>query len=246
MRTIFFSTPQSSIPFQRVIPEISVDIPITDLTKSSASSQQKAIQTAALKEVTTPFNLEIGPLFRFSILVLREEEFILIGSIHHIITDGISMSVLLKETHELYTTGSLPPLQIQYPDFSIWQREQAQTPEFQAHLDYWRIQLKDVPPLQLPTDYVRPPILTNRGQQFSFPFPSELPSKIQQFSKEEKVTSFITLISAFYALLYRYTNQEDICVGTAVGSRSQKELEPLIGKKILFLSIIVNFRILCE
>jgi hypothetical protein len=155
---------------------------------------------------------------------------------HHIVSDGWSMGVLLKEVttlYEAYSLGSespLPELPVQYSDFAVWQRSWLQGEELERQLVYWRKQLGgELSRLELPTDQARPAVLSNRGAQLNFQLTPEVSAALKELSRREGVTLFMTLLAAFQTLLHRYSGQEDIVVGSNLAGRNYAETENLIG-----------------
>lgn len=187
------------------------------------------------KESRFIFDLSKGPLFRARLLRLTMSEHVLLLTMHHIVSDGWSMGVLLRELCTLYAacnkgrTG-VPDLPIQYADFAVWQQQELQGALLASHLAYWKQQLAEVPAvLELPTDRPRPANRSFLGAGISFPASAELTDKLHELSRREEATLFMTLLAAFDVLLYRYTHQEDIAVGTPIAQRNHAELEQLIG-----------------
>jgi non-ribosomal peptide synthetase component F/NRPS condensation-like uncharacterized protein/alpha-ketoglutarate-dependent taurine dioxygenase len=196
-----------------------------------------------LQEAQKPFDLEKDQLLRSTLLRLGEKEHLLLLTIHHIIFDGWSVGVLIREIATLYEAFSsgkpspLPELSIQYPDFAVWQRQRSQSEALETQLGYWKQQLSgNLPVLQLPTDLPRPAVPTFQGATYSFALPASLSSQLKTISRQEGVTLFMTLLAAFQTLLHRYTGQEDILVGTDVANRNRSETEQLIG---FFVNILV-------
>ncbi|ARU62956.1 hypothetical protein CBW65_19690 [Tumebacillus avium] len=183
-------------------------------------------------EATRPFDLEAGPLLRAALVQHRETEHTLLLTLHHIAADGWSMGVLIRELTALYGNAAHPlaELPIQYADYASWQREWLQGDTLEAGLAYWKQQLGGTQPvLQLPTDRLRPAVQTYRGAVEHTLLSAELLSAVQQVGEREEATLFMTLLAAFQTLLYRYTGQEDLRVGTPVANRSRVEVEELIG-----------------
>src|SRR6266571_7922412 len=181
-------------------------------------------------------DLRVGPLLRTTLLQLAEEEHILLLVTHHIVADGWSLDVLMGELTQLYKAhlyGQLSPLAelpIQYADFALWQREWLQGEVLAEHLAYWKQRLADAPAvLQLPTDHPRPAIQTFRGATQQLALSAELTAMLRELNRREGVTMFMTLLAAFQTLLYRYTGQEDLVVGTPIANRTRKEVAELIG-----------------
>ncbi|HEY5005661.1 MAG TPA: amino acid adenylation domain-containing protein, partial [Ktedonobacteraceae bacterium] len=196
----------------------------------------------ARQEARQPFDLARGPLLRVTLLHLQDEEHILLLTMHHIVSDGWSMRILLREVSAQYTasvTGKkvlLPPLPVQYADYAIWQRGWLQGKVLQAQLAYWRVHLANLKSLDLPTDHPRPPVQTFRGNRQSLYLPAHLSEQLKLLSQREGVTLFMTLLAAFQLLLARYTGQQDIAVGTPIANRQRAEIEGLIG---LFVNTLV-------
>ena len=173
---------------------------------------------------------------RTSVLKLDEDEHALLITMHHIISDGWSLGVFVSELaalYEAYSKGEPSPLgelPIQYADFAVWQRNWLQGDVLQEQLDYWKQKLGGNPhPLELPTDRPRPAIQTFRGALESFELSEELSKALNDLSRSEDVTMFMTLLAAFKTLMYRYTGEEDILVGTPIANRNRVEIEGLIG-----------------
>ena len=187
------------------------------------------------KEVARPFDLATGPLLRVRLLRIQEDRHILMLTMHHAITDGWSLNILIEELGVLYNSFSagcpapLPELLIQYTDFVAWQRDH-QASRFAADLAYWKARFSPLPPaLALPTDYPRPVVQTFEGDSLRFQISHTLAQHLLALSRQEGVTLFMTLLTAFLVLLARYCSQEDLVVGTSVANRSRPELESLVG-----------------
>ncbi|MBG1270577.1 non-ribosomal peptide synthetase, partial [Nostoc sp. WHI] len=200
------------------------------------SEQENQTQELAINEAQRPFSLATEPLLRVSLLVLSQTEHILLFCMHHIVSDGWSMGVFVQEIATLYSAFSkgqpspLAELTIQYADFALWQRQWLQGLALQSQLDYWQKQLALAPALlELPTDRPRPAVQSFRGGQQSFTLPLELTSALNHLSRKQGVTLFMTLLAAFDTLLYRYTGQADILVGSPIANRNYSEIEGLIG-----------------
>ena len=200
----------------------------------------------AEEEAQHPFDLVQGPVFRGTLLQLGDTDYLLLLTVHHIASDGWSMEVLYKELatiYEAFTAGRpspLPELPVQYADFALWQRDQLQGEVLAEQLAYWKKQLVGASVLQLPTDYPRPAVQTYKGATRRLKLPWELTEGLRSLGRREGATLFMTLMAAFQTLLYRYTGQEDICVGTPVAGRNQAEIEGLIGFFVNTLTIRTN------
>jgi alpha-ketoglutarate-dependent taurine dioxygenase len=207
-----------------------------------AEREAEAIRTTRA-EARKPFDLSTGPLLRATLLRLDTEEHIILLTMHHIISDGWSMGILLDEVAVLYRAFSegkpspLPELPIQYIDFAQWQRRYLRGEVLDRHLAYWKRQLTEpLPVLQLPTDHRRPAVQTYQGAIQSITLSTELSEAIKTLSEREGATPFMTLLAAFKTLLYHYTGQDDIIVGTGIANRNRIETESLIG---FFVNLLV-------
>ncbi|MBW4602153.1 MAG: amino acid adenylation domain-containing protein [Calothrix sp. FI2-JRJ7] len=223
-------------PVQLITPELIINLPIVDLQDLSEVEQKDQVLQIISSEAKRPFNLAQAPLLRASLLRLNEVEHIVTFTMHHIISDGWSMGVLVQEVAALYEAFSkcqpsqLPELPIQYADFALWQRQWLQGEVLESQLAYWQKQLGgNLPVLQLPTNFKRPKVQTFQGATKSFSLSKNLTEALETLSHNENVTLFMTLLAAFKTLLYRYTGQEDILVGSPVANRNQEKLELLIG-----------------
>lgn len=178
------------------------------------------------------FNLSAGPLFRALLIRRSATEQELLLNLHHIIFDGWSIDVLLRDLCSIYrgAEAELPELAIQYGDFGVWQRESLEKPELRAQLDFWKQRLQDVPPpLELPADHATPAQRTSVGAELYLQFPEDLSARVREFARTEGVTLFTLLASAYFALLHRYTTRERFFVGAPVANRTLRETEDLVG-----------------
>jgi len=188
------------------------------------------------RQARRPFDLSRGPLWRVRLYRLGSQEWVFLWVLHHIIADGWSVGILLRELAILYEAGlqgqpaPLSNLDIQYADYALWQREQLTGERLQGLLNYWRSQLEPWPePVQLPTDRPRPAGLTQDGAIYPFVWSEGLSDRIRRLAQQVGATSFSVLMAAFQALLARICRQEDIVVGTALAGRVHKQLENLVG-----------------
>ncbi|NML40086.1 non-ribosomal peptide synthase/polyketide synthase [Chitinophaga sp. G-6-1-13] len=185
--------------------------------------------------IDTPFNLSADHMLRGQLIEVAEQEHILALTLHHIAGDGWSVSIFMKELMEMYAALDhqqlpvLPPLDIQYTDYARWQRTYMSAAVLEQQQAYWNRQLADVTTLQLPLDYTRPAVFSNRGAIVPFHIDDTLQQQLQSLSQQEGTTLFMTLLTAFKVLLYRYSGQEDITVGSPVSGRTRQETESLIG-----------------
>ena len=194
------------------------------------------MQQRATAESRQSFDLAQGPLWSVKLLRLADEEHVFLLNMHHIVFDGWSFDVFFRELTALYTAFStgkpspLPALPLQYSDFALWQRMWLQGAILEAQLTYWKQQLGgNLPLLELPTDRPRPPLQSFRGACQSLVLPQHLTEALKALSRQEGVTLFMTLLAAFKTLLYRYTGQEDLLIGTPIAGRTRVETEALIG-----------------
>jgi amino acid adenylation domain-containing protein/non-ribosomal peptide synthase protein (TIGR01720 family) len=234
LRTNF--TTQEGQPVAVIAATLNCQLQVVNLLHLQESSREIEAQRLALVEANRPFNLEREPLLRSIMLQLGETEYVLLFTMHHIISDGWSLGVFTHELTELYKafctgiTPVLPSLPVQYADFALWQRQWLQGKILREQLDYWKQQLLDAPALlELPTSRPRPTDQTYRGRYHYAALSLELSGKVSTLSKRTGVTLFMTLLAAFVTLLSRITSSDDIVVGTPVASRNRQEIEGLIG-----------------
>jgi amino acid adenylation domain-containing protein len=209
-------------PIQVIHPDLKLTLSVLDVLESE-------VREITTQEHQHPFDLTATPLLRLKLLRLTSEEYILLLTMHHIIADGISAGVLMAEVAQSYQGLSVPELPVQYKDVVYWQRQWLESDSNQ-HLNYWQEKLKDAPPLlQLPTDKSRPPLQSYQGKCQSWEIPANLSKQLRSLAQSEGVTLFMLLLAAFKTLLYRYTGQEDIIVGSPIANRNHEKLKGLIG-----------------
>jgi len=229
-------------PVQIVAPALTLTFPVISLRDMSEIDQEVEVQRLAKSEAQQPFNLAQTPLLRGTLLQLNDTNHVLLFTAHHIVFDGWSIGILIRELvvlYEAFSTGKLSPLPklpIQYADFALWQRKWLLGEVIKSQIAYWQQQLAGISVLQLPTDRPRPKIQTFRGATESFFLSAKLTEALKVLSLQEGVTLFMTLLTAFKTLLYRYSGQEDIAVGSPIANRNQTETENLIG---FFVNTIV-------
>ena len=194
------------------------------------------VERLAQSEAHQPFNLYEGPLLRVTLVTVAEQEFVLLVTLHHIISDVWSTGLLVKEMAMLYhaftqtKNNPLPPLSIQYADFTLWQRQQLQGEYLQKQISYWQQQFSTIPAvLQLPTDRPRPAAQSFCGDCQNLAISAELTNGLKRLGQATDATLFMTVLAAFKVLLYRYTGQTDITVGSPIANRNQAAIEGLIG-----------------
>ncbi len=250
LRTTFNSL--DGEPVQVIAANLELSIPVLDLTHLPDEVRETEAMRLSQEEAQRAFDLVRGPLIRAVLLRLREEEHVQILTMHHIVSDGWSQGVLKTELGALYEAGAatelnarrspLPELSIQYADFAQWQRGWLKGDELDRQIEYWRKHLTGAPPsVDLPTDGVRPPRMNYQGATFVFELSAELSESLTALSRREGATLFMTLLAAFKALLWRYTGQSDIVVGTPVANRNREELESLIGFFVNTLALRTDF-----
>ena len=209
---------------------------VTDLTQLKNADLDREIERLSAVEASFRFDLSSDSLLRVKLLLLGEEDSVLLITMHHIVSDGWSMDVLVRDLaafYEEFTLGKpaqLQELPVQYADYAVWQREWLESETMEKQLSYWRKQLQGIPSVfDLPKDRPRPAIQSYRGNRQTLVIPSTLAKQLTEFSLREGVTLFTTLLAALKTLLCRYTGQEDVVVGTPVANRNRPEIEGLIG-----------------
>jgi amino acid adenylation domain-containing protein/non-ribosomal peptide synthase protein (TIGR01720 family) len=222
-------------PVQVVAQTFHLRLRFVDLSAWAHSDREFEAVRLATEESQQSFDLASGPLLRTTLLRLGKQNYIFLLTMHHIIADGWSMGVLFQELSDIYTAfcahrrSPLPDLAIQYADFAVWQKNWLRGEVIDEQLAYWKQQLQDLPVLKLPTDWPRPAVQSFEGAVSTFWLPEPLYSALVELSQKEAATLFMTMLAAFQTLLYRYSGQEDIPVGTPVANRNRAELEDLIG-----------------
>src|ERR1041385_7606548 len=211
-------------------------LPVVDLSALPADTRQRARRLIVAELAQVTFDLSQGPLVKATVLKLAAEQHVLSLSMHHIVSDGWSADILMRELTTLYDayaagkSSPLPELAIQYADFAQRQREWLSSDTLDKQLEYWKRQLAGAPLLpQLPTDRVRPPVQTFRGARVHQKWSPELSEELQRLAQREGVTLFMTLLAAFQLLLSRWSGQDEVVVGAPIAGRTQLETEPLIG-----------------
>ena len=234
---------QNGQPVQVVAPSLPLPLPLPIAVLSSlpAANREAEARQLAAEEARRPFDLQRLPLLRTKLLRLSATEHVFVLTVHHIIFDGWSLTIFFRElamVYECLRAGKpveLPDPSIQFADFAVWQQERLKSLE--GELAWWKKQLNgSLPTLELPTDRSRPPVQAYRGAVESLALPAALRGALQSLSQREGATLFMTLLAAFQTLLFRYTGQEDILVGSPVAGRDLTETEELIG---LFINTVV-------
>jgi amino acid adenylation domain-containing protein len=234
LRTTFPS--HAGRPVQIIAPGAQANLSVADLTNSPAETRELQALELATEKSREPFDLEHGPLFRANLIKLTDDLHLVTLTLHHIVSDGWSLQVIVRELAVIYNAFSkgdqspLAPLPIQYADYAVWQKETLNGRVLEEHLSYWSSKLGgNLPVLQLPADRARPAMQTFRGARQTFALGRSLTNQIKTVSRKEGVTLYMMLLGAFSLLLHRFTGQHDILVGTPIANRNQVELEGLIG-----------------
>jgi amino acid adenylation domain-containing protein len=246
LRTTFVQSADAvGAPLQIIAPAGEAALPLLDWSATPADERAQQLEALLAAEAQRPFDLARGPLLRTTLIRQQPREHVLVLALHHIITDGWSMTVLVRELAALYRSlarpdawePTLPELPIQYGDYAIWQRQWMTDERLATELAYWRHQLGGpLPTLDLPLDHPRPAVQSFRGGSETITLEPELADALKALSRREGATLYMTLLAAFDVLLYRYTGQTDLLVGTPIAGRIRPELEGLIG---LFLNTLV-------
>ena len=234
LRTTF--TTVDGRPVQVIAPHLTMALPILDLRELPETEREAEVQRLATNEAQRPFDLAEGPLVRATVLRLGENEHVGLLTMHHIVTDGWSAGILIREMAILYDAfrsdrpASLPEMPVQYADFAHWQRNWLAGEVLETQLSYWKEQLLGAPPLlELPTDHPRPAIQTFHGAHQSILLTPIVGDRLKALSRQEGVTLFMTMLAAFQVLLQGYSNQDDLVIGTPIANRNRLETEGLIG-----------------
>ncbi|MDH1459526.1 non-ribosomal peptide synthase/polyketide synthase [Delftia tsuruhatensis] len=238
LRTVFEESPDG-LARQRIVPQLALELPLIDLSPLPAAQRHDRALAEASRLCLTPFDLTRGPLLRVAAVRLDSRQHLLVVVMHHIISDGRSMQILLEEFAGLYAAlvqqrpTRLPPLPIAYSDYAAWQRDWLEAGERQRLLDYWLPELaggQDLH-LELPADHARAPGAENRWHAawHRLELPASLVAGLEQRAREQGTSLFVALLAGFQALLHRYTAETDIRVGVPVANRNQPEAQPLVG-----------------
>ncbi|BAY81672.1 peptide synthetase [Calothrix parasitica NIES-267] len=216
-------------PNQVTTPELFLPLPIIDLRCLSELNRQTEVDKLTKQEAQCPFNLTEAPLLRVKLLQITDNENILLLTLHHIIADGWSRGIILRELTALYKGSVLPKLPIQYVDFAVYQQQWLQGKELAAQIAYWKQQLKDLSILELPTDNPRKPVQTFDSATEYVVIPKKILDGLKHLSRQQGTTLFMSALAAFKILLHRYTSEDDIAIGSPIANRNWTEVEPLIG-----------------
>lgn len=235
LRTTFIE--RDGVVFQVIhAPPTEIDIPLIDFSDLEEADSAAAVQRLTDDELHVPFDLQQGPLIRCKAIRTSPDRLSVMIVMHHIISDGWSTTVLANDLDRLYTDGlaggesSLPPLPIQYADYSDWQRSRSNSPKIKNQIAYWLKQLKDAPPvIELPLDRPRTGSPDTAGKVKLFSIPARVTTEVTALARHKHATVFMVLVAAFKTLLYRMTGQDDIVIATVVANRTRIELENMVG-----------------
>jgi amino acid adenylation domain-containing protein len=222
-------------PVQRIHAPWRVELPLHDVTGVDAAGREEAARALVLGEFLKPFDVTALPLVWWSLIRVDARDHVFVFVEHHFVHDGWSAGVFLRDLRALYVAyledreSPLPEPPVQFADFAVWQRRWMESDAAQAKLRYWEQALAGVPPLALPTDFPRPPVMRFRGARERVLLPAALAAEARSFSRAQGVTFFVTLLAAFEALMGRWSGQRDFAVGSGLGNRGHVALEDVIG-----------------
>ncbi|MCP4659506.1 MAG: AMP-binding protein, partial [bacterium] len=233
LRTTFADVGGQAV--QVIAPALDLELPLVDLRGLLPEARESEARRLAAAEAARPFDLARGPLLRVRAASLTAEQHLVLLTMHHIVSDGWSMGVLIRELEALYAAFSagrpspLAEIGIQYADHAVWQRQWLSSAVLEEELGYWRVELAGISRLELPTDRPRPAAQSFRGSGRTFALSAELSKALVRLSREHGVTLFMTLLAGFKVLLARSTGQDDVAVGSPIAGRNHREIEELIG-----------------
>ncbi|MFP2902999.1 condensation domain-containing protein, partial [Corallococcus sp. 4LFB] len=234
LRTTFAE--QDGQPIQVIHPDMALRLERVEVPDGDALQREEQARQRIEQEMLKPFELSRGPLLRALLLKVGDSEHVLVVTMHHIVSDGWSLGVFVREVGALYAAfaegrpSPLPELPVQYADYAAWQRDGLQGATLQREVDYWKRKLTGAPPvLELPTDHPRPPVRGSAGATLGFHWPRALAQALREVGKREGASLYMVLLAGWQVLLSRYSGQEDISVGSPIAGRTRAEVEGLIG-----------------
>ena len=223
-------------PKQIVQPPYPVTIQVQDFRgPGGGPADEAAVREKIRVESMRPFDLAEGPLVRVQLIRVSEPDYVLLVNVHHIVTDGWSMPIITREMDELYEAYAhglpypLGPLEVQYPDYSAWQREYLTGETLKRQVDFWRGHMQGAPTLELPADRPRPPVFSYRGAMYRFVWPATLTERLHAVSVQTGASLNMVIMAGVYLMLHQYSGQDDLVVGTLLGNRNRAELETMVG-----------------
>ncbi|WP_036739383.1 condensation domain-containing protein, partial [Paenibacillus sp. HGH0039] len=201
-----------------------------------SAAEEEAAET--VRDFVRPFDLAKPPLLRVGLVEIAAERHVLLFDMHHIVSDGVSMDVLVEEFVRLYSGEALEPLRIQYKDYAVWQQSETQKEQLKRQEAYWLDVFRgELPVLELPTDYARPAVQSYEGRTLEYFLDAQKSDALKQLAAETGTTLYMVLFAAYTVMLHKYTGQEDLVVGTPIAGRNHGDVEPLIGMFINTLAI---------
>ena len=238
---------ESGQPVQKILQELTIALTISDFVDVPEAQRMDEVLRLELEEYRRPFDVVAGPLIRSRLCRLSGEDHVLLLGMHHIVSDGWAGGVLFGELGALYQAFStakpspLPDLPIQYADFAVWQTQWMQGPVLERELAFWRKQLRGAHPMvELPTDRPRPQVTSLRGSDCHVLLSKQLSDELKRLCLERSVTLFTAMLAALNILMYQWTGQDDLVIGTVSGNRTRTEVEKLIGCFLNFLPIRIR------
>jgi amino acid adenylation domain-containing protein len=235
LRTTFAS--EGGVPMQVVTPALSIPLPVEDLSALSSDARDAGLANMLAEAASVPFDLKDGPLVRARLVRLAPDDHVFLVNTSHIVTDGISISIIFNELSKSYAAlvagqpSPLPPVAIQYADYAIWQKDFLQGPELERLMTYWRERLAgELPPSELPPDRPRPPVRSGRGNRLRVRvLQREGAEALAALCRQERTSSFSGLLAAFALMMQRYTGHDDVLLGSPFGNRGRTEIEESVG-----------------
>ncbi|MEL7369604.1 MAG: condensation domain-containing protein, partial [Myxococcota bacterium] len=233
LRTTFSA--EAGVPHQVVHSDLTARFECVDRTDVAANERGARLAQAAQDEVRVPFDMERGPLVRAVVIRFAADDHGFLLSIHHTVADGWSRGVVISELEQLYAAfvknepSPLPPLEVQYGDFAVWQRRWLSGERFEFEMRYWEKQLATISALQLPTDRPRIADTVHEGAKFLRILPHDLLDRVKTFARGARVTPFMALLAAFKVLLQRLSTEDDVVVGVPTANRNWAATEPMVG-----------------
>ncbi|MBO3797205.1 condensation domain-containing protein, partial [Bacillus subtilis] len=216
-------------PVQKIQKYTDFQIDVTELQVNEMETEQEAIHRFIQMSIK-PFNLQQAPLLRIKLLKIEPKRYVLFFDMHHIISDGITLEILLNEFTSLYNGENLSELRIQYKDFTEWQSELFKTTKLKKQEEYWLNKFAgEIPVLNIPTDFSRPPSQSFEGDSLSFSIDKEQADRLKKLATDKGTTMYMVLLSAYNILLSKYTGQEDIIVGSPIAGRQHEDLKRMMG-----------------
>ncbi len=218
------------IPYQRIHDDAACELRVL-------KEGNKSLESMA-GEFIKPFRLSEAPLLRIELAVLGTDEYLLMFDIHHIISDGLSLRILVYELFDIYNGKHLPPLDIQYKDFAAWQKNQMASPAYFDKMNFWIKSYEyDIPVLNFPADFQRPAVMAERGDHWTVKVDMDVKGRMDELVQATGTTSFMVLVCAYAGLMSKYCAQEDLVIGTPVSGRTHPDIEPLIGMFVNTLAL---------